>query len=85
MSVLSCCIPITGLCCTYPPIHGRYKLQENIKNWLAWQGHIRISLDIGTVLGLVLLLVYYTGEVGCTELAGCGLTLNIDREHCAEL
>ena len=60
-------------------------VHENTKHWLVWQGHLSILLDIGTVLGLVLLEVYYTGEGDLTRLAGCGLTSKEDGEHCAEL
>ena len=60
-------------------------LQENTKNWIMQQGHISISLDIGTVMGLVILVVYFTGEDGCTRLAGCDLTSKKDGRHCAEL
>ena len=60
-------------------------LMENTKEWLGEQRHISISLDIGTEMGLVLLVVYYIGEDGRTRLAGCELTDKKDGHHCATL
>ena len=58
---------------------------ENTKEWISDQQHITISLDIGTVLGLVLLVVYYIGSDGHARLAGCQMTHSKQGAHCAEL
>lgn len=58
-------------------------LQENTKNWLDHQSKLSISLDIGTVMGLVMLVVYYIGTDGSTRIAGCDLTHSKAGEHCA--
>ena len=60
-------------------------LLENTKEWISDQEHLTISLDIGTVLGLVLLVVYYIGSDGHPRLAGCQLTQSKGGAHCAEL
>ena len=58
---------------------------ENTKEWLIDQQHVSVSLDIGTCMGLVLLVVYFIGSDGKARLAGCELTSKKEGEHCAEL
>ena len=60
-------------------------LLENTKIWLSDQSKISISLDIGTILGLVLLVVYFIGEDGKPRLAGCDLTEKKEGDHLARL
>ena len=63
-------------------------LQENTKEWLIDQQHVGVSLDIGTFMGLVLLVVYFIwlfGYDGKARLAGCELTSKKEGEHCAHL
>ena len=60
-------------------------LQENTKEWITNQQHLTVSLDIGTVLGLVLLVVFYIGADSHARLAGCELTYSKGGAHCAEL